>query len=119
MAVTVPLTPASRGLIDAAALAAVPGHAWIINTGRGPVIDRAALLDALRAQRIGGAVLDVFDEEPLPADDPLWSLPNVIITPHVSGAAAPGPLGAIVVENVARFREGRPLINVVDPARGY
>jgi phosphoglycerate dehydrogenase-like enzyme len=119
VSLSVPLTPASRGLIDAAALGRMRPDAWIINTGRGPVIEEADLLAALHAGRLGGAVLDVFAEEPLPPDSPWWDAPNVIITPHVSGADSPGPLSEVVIQNLERFRAGRPLINVVDLARGY
>lgn len=119
VSLSVPLTPASRGLIDAAALARMRPDAWIVNTGRGPVIEEADLLAALHAGRIGGAVLDVFADEPLPSDSPWWDAPNVVVTPHVSGADSPGPLSEVVVQNLERFRAGRPLINVVDLARGY
>ncbi len=119
VSLSVPLTPASRGLVDAAALARMRGDAWIINTGRGPVIDEAALLAALHERRIGGAVLDVFAQEPLPPDSPLWDAPNTVITSHVSGADSPGPLSEVVLRNLERFRDDRPLVNVVDLARGY
>lgn len=118
VAVTLPLTARSRGVVSHDVLAALRPDAWIINTGRGPVIDEVALAEVLAAGRIGGAVLDVFGEEPLPASSPLWRLANVIITPHVSGASSDA-LGPLVAENLRRFVEGRPLINRVDPARGY
>ena len=89
-----------------------------MNTGRGPVVDETALADALAAGRIGGAVLDVFGEEPLPASSPFWRLPNVVITPHVSGASSEH-LAPLVAENLRRFVAGEALINRVDPARGY
>jgi len=119
VAVTVPLTAASRRLIDAQVLAALPPHAWLINTGRGAVVDQAALTEALLERRIGGAVLDVFEEEPLPADSPLWTAPGAILTPHVSGFEGGSALRELVAENLARFTRGQPLVNVVDPARGY
>jgi len=119
VSMSVPLTPASRGLIDAAALRVMRPGAWIINTGRGPVIAEADLLAALHAGQLGGAVLDVFEQEPLPADSPWWTAPNVIVTPHVSGSDSPGPLCELVVRNIERFRAGQPLLNTVDPARGY
>jgi phosphoglycerate dehydrogenase-like enzyme len=81
----VPLTPATRQLVNAEVLAALRPESYLVNLARGPVVDEAALIDALRAQRIAGAALDVFDIEPLPADHPLWSLPNVIVTSHVGG----------------------------------
>jgi phosphoglycerate dehydrogenase-like enzyme len=118
VSVTLPLTRDSRGVIGRSVIDALPAHAWIINTGRGPVIDETALAEALAAGTIGGAVLDVFGEEPLPASSPFWTLPNVVITPHVSGAST-ASVGALVIENLRRFVAGEPLINRVDPARGY
>jgi len=119
VSLSAPLTAASRGLIDAAALRAMRPDAWIVNTGRGAVIDEAALLAALRAGQLSGAVLDVFEQEPLPVDSPWWTAPRVVLTPHVSGADSPGPLSELMVRNIERFRDGRPLLNVVDPTRGY
>ena len=119
VAVTVPLTRESRGLVDRSVLAALRPDAWLINTGRGPVIDQRALLEALTQHRIGGAVLDVFDEEPLPPDHPLWTAPGAILTPHVSGSETGTALRDLVAENLGRFSSGRSLVNVVDPVRGY
>ncbi|HEV8489855.1 MAG TPA: D-2-hydroxyacid dehydrogenase [Candidatus Limnocylindrales bacterium] len=119
LSITLPITPRTRGIVSAPVLAALRPHAWLINTGRGPVVDEAALLRLLEEGRIGGAVLDVFGEEPLPPDSPLWHLPNVVITPHVSGAEADEELEALVSENLRRFVAGEPLINQVDPERGY
>jgi phosphoglycerate dehydrogenase-like enzyme len=116
--VTVPLTEASRGLVDADALAGLPPAAWVVNTSRGALIDEPALLDALRAGRIAGAILDVFVDEPLPADSPWWDAPNVIVTPHASGVTL-RYFDALVVENVRRYLAGEPLLNRVDPERGY
>ena len=118
LSITLPLTERSRGIVSREVLAALPAHAWIINTGRGPVVDEAALAEALAAGRIGGAVLDVFGEEPLPPASPFWSLPNVVITPHVSGATMEH-LAPLISENLRRFVAGEPLINRVDPQRGY
>ncbi len=118
VSVTLPLTTASRGVVSRDVLAALPGHAWLISTGRGPVVDETALADALAAGRIGGAVLDVFGEEPLPESSPFWHLPNVVITPHVSGASS-RELAGLVAENLRRFVAGEPLLNRVDPERGY
>jgi phosphoglycerate dehydrogenase-like enzyme len=118
VSVTLPITAHSRGIVGREVLAALPAHAWIVNTGRGPVIDEGALAGLLAAGRIGGAVLDVFGEEPLPPSSPFWRLPNVVITPHVSGASS-GDLGDLVTENLRRFVSGQPLLNRVDPVRGY
>jgi phosphoglycerate dehydrogenase-like enzyme len=92
-----------------------------VNVGRGGLLDEAALAAALRAGRLGGAGLDVFEEEPLPASSPLWSLPGVIITPHVGGSF-PGFLDRAVpffCENLRRYLAGAPLLNRVDVTRGY
>ncbi len=115
---TMPLTDSSRGIIDAGVLAAMSSGTWLINVSRGALVDAAALLDALRGGRLGGAVLDVFEREPLPADDPLWDAPNVIVTPHASGAALQF-LDELIVENVRRYLAGEPLLNPIDPALGY
>jgi phosphoglycerate dehydrogenase-like enzyme len=114
--VAVPLTPATAGLIDAAAFAAMKPSAYLINVARGPIVVEAALIDALAEGRIAGAALDVFDEEPLPPESPLWSMENVIVTPHNS-AASPRSLdrGArMFIDNLRRYAAGEPLLNVVD-----
>lgn len=115
------MTPATRGVIDAAALAAMPSHAWLVNVARGPHVVTDDLVAALRDDSIGGAALDVTDPEPLPDDHPLWGLPNAIITPHVGNtpAMAVPLLGRRVTDNVARFRTGDELIGLVDPDLGY
>lgn len=118
VSITLPITTRSRGVISRAVLAALPGHAWLVNTGRGPVVDETALAEILAARRIGGAVLDVFGEEPLPPSSPFWRLPNVVITPHVSGASS-RELSLLVAENLRRFVDGQVLLNRVDPQRGY
>lgn len=121
VAVVLPLTPATRGLIDARALGLMKATAVLINVGRGAVVNEAALVEALRAGRIAGAGLDVFEREPLPADSPLYDMENVIVTPHVSGASPTYFDRAIPLfcENLRRFLAGQSLANVVDPARGY
>jgi phosphoglycerate dehydrogenase-like enzyme len=116
---TVPLTPATRGLIGARELASMKPSAWLVNIGRGPLVDGEALLEALSEKRIGGAVLDVFDEEPLPADHPLWRLENVVITPHISGPSTPDEIGPIFDDNLRRYLARRPLRFEVDRKRGY
>jgi phosphoglycerate dehydrogenase-like enzyme len=118
VSVTLPLTARSRGVVSRDVLSALPGHAWLVSTGRGPVVDETALAEILAAGGIGGAVLDVFGEEPLPATSPFWHLPNVVITPHVSGAST-AQLSGLVAENLRRFVAGEPLLNRVDPERGY
>jgi len=119
--VTVPLTPATHHLMDARRIARLRADAFLYNISRGAVIDEAALVDALRAGKLGGAGLDVFEEEPLPGTSPLWDLDNVILTPHVAGLT---PLyyqrtAALFADNLDRFLSGRLLDNSFDPARGY
>ena len=117
--VVLPLTDTTRGLIGARALAAMKRTAWLFNIGRGAVVDEAALLTALRERRIGGAVLDVFATEPLPPEHPLWTLDNVVVTPHISGPSTPAELAPVFNANLARWLAGRRLRHVVDRARGY
>jgi phosphoglycerate dehydrogenase-like enzyme len=114
-----PLTDDTRGFFGKRALAALPPHAWLVNIGRGALIDEPALEDALRTRRIAGAILDVFTEEPLRPDHPLWSLPNAIITPHISGPSTPEEIAPIFNDNLARHLAGRPLRHMVDRRRGY
>jgi glyoxylate/hydroxypyruvate reductase A len=116
---TVPLTPATRGLVGARELAAMKPTAWLINVARGPVVDEAALIEALTAKRIGGAILDVFDTEPLPASHPFWTLDNVVVTPHISGPSVPVEIAPIFGDNLRRHLSGRPLRFQVDSRRGY
>lgn len=115
------LTPETEGIIDAAALAALPDHAWIVNVARGRHIVTADLVAALQRGTIGGAALDVTDPEPLPDDHPLWTLPNAIITPHTANTPEMGRvlLAARVRENVQRFGDGADLLGPVDVDLGY
>ena len=119
IALAVPLTEATRGLIGAAELTAMRPSAWLINVARGPIVDQAALLEALRGGRLGGAVLDVFDDEPLPPGHPLWQLDNVVVTPHISGPSTPSEIAPIFNDNLRRYVAGRALRHVVDRRRGY
>jgi D-2-hydroxyacid dehydrogenase (NADP+) len=110
----------SHHMIDAAAFAAMKPGAVIVNVARGSIIDEAALTAALGAGRIGGAGLDVAETEPMDPANPLWDLPNVIITPHVAGQGSSGypHQRKLFADNLARFREGRPMINLCTvPAR--
>jgi phosphoglycerate dehydrogenase-like enzyme len=118
--ISLPLTDDTRHLVDATVLAALRPDAWLVNVGRGAVVDEDALVDTLDRRAIAGAVLDVFAQEPLPPDHPLWSTPNTIVTPHISGALERWDTFAeIVAANVPRLLAGEPLLNAVDPARGY
>jgi len=114
-------TPETRHLIGAAELAAMPPHAVLVNVARGTVIDEPALIAALRDGRIAGAALDVFAHEPLPADSPLWDMPNVVFTPHVAATTDDYLRQAIAqfTDNARRFLHGEPLLHQFDRARGY
>nr|WP_245585554.1 D-2-hydroxyacid dehydrogenase [Pseudonocardia asaccharolytica] len=116
-----PLTEQTRGLLDAAALRLLPRNARVINVGRGALVVEPDLVDALAEGRIAGAALDVFETEPLPSDSPLWTMPRVIVSPHMSGDTVGWQhnLVALFADNLARYRSGRPLRNVVDKTRGY
>lgn len=119
--IATPLTPETRAMVDAAAFAAMRPSAYLINIARGAVIDEPALIAALNQGQIAGAALDTFEQEPLPAESPLWRLPNVTITPH-STASSPRMRErqiALFLENLARFRAGQPLLNIVDKSAGY
>jgi phosphoglycerate dehydrogenase-like enzyme len=119
--VSVPATEQTRHLIGADELRAMRHDAFLINISRGSAIDEAALIAALTDGVIGGAGLDVFETEPLPAESPLWQLPNVIISPHVAGNTDQYShrFTDLFLENLARYRAGEPLRNVVDLGRGY
>lgn len=108
-----PLTPETRHLVDAAALARAPRGVQVVNVARGGVVDEVALIDALRSGHVAGAYLDVFAREPLAADSPLWSLPNVIVTPHSASLSAGNArrAAAIFGENLARYARGAALAN--------
>jgi len=110
-----PLTPETRGLIGAGPIAALPRGARVINIARGEIVAEQALIEALRNGHLGGAFLDVFETEPLPRESPLWDLPNVLVTPHNSAAAAGNDerVLAILLENLTRWSRGEPLLNEV------
>lgn len=121
LVVVVPLTEETRGLIGERELALLPAGAYVVNIARGGIVDETALLAGLRAGRIAGVALDVFDEEPLGPDSLWWSEPGALITPHVAGLAPQYHAQTLdlVVENVTRLAERRPLVNEVDRAAGY
>lgn len=116
-----PETGETENIIDDAALAAMKPGAWLINVARGRLVDERALLRRLREGPLGGAVLDAFREQPLPATSPFYDLPNVIVTPHTSWSSARVLDRSVTLfcENLRRYREGRPLVNVVDQEAGY
>lgn len=116
-----PLTDQTRGMIDAAALAAMKPTARLVNVGRGPLVAQDDLVAALAGGWIAGAALDVFADEPLEASSPLWAMANVIVSPHMSGDVVGwrSELVALFHDNLTRYLDGRPLRNVVDKQRGY
>lgn len=115
-----PATPRTANVVDERLLAALPEHAWVVNVGRGNAVDLHALGSALADGAIAGAVVDVLEREPLPAADPLWDVPGLVLTPHVSGHAERWDVVTeLAAENLLRYSEGRPLLNVVDLAAGY
>ncbi|MFZ3151939.1 MAG: D-2-hydroxyacid dehydrogenase [Anaerolineaceae bacterium] len=118
---TLPLTPETHHLLSAEEFEAIKPGAGLVNVGRGGLVDEAALADALRSGKVSAAILDVFEQEPLPEDSALWSLPNVIITPHISGLSAK-LMDAVVdlfIENLRRYLAGELLYNLVDAKKGY
>jgi phosphoglycerate dehydrogenase-like enzyme len=117
----VPLTPETTHLFNEQAFNAMKSSAFLVNIARGEVCDQEALIHALQEKRIAGAALDVTDPEPLPEDNPLWSLPNVFISPHISGLTPhyQERIMTIFTENVRRYLAGQPLYNVIDKERHY
>ncbi len=118
---SLPLTPETRGFIGEPELRAMRKSAYFINISRGKIVQEAKLIQALREEWIAGAGLDVFEEEPLPANSPLWEIPNVIITPHVAGSNPQYTERAMAIfeENLKRFLKGDELLNLVDKRLGY
>jgi phosphoglycerate dehydrogenase-like enzyme len=118
---SVPVTTDTRGLIGRDQLMRMRRDAFLINVGRGPLIDESALLEALRQRKIAGAALDVFEKEPLPADSPLWDLDNLLITPHTAGMTEKlwERHFMFFSENIRRYLAGQPLLALVDKKRGY
>ncbi len=119
--ISAPVTRATSKLIDATALSIMKGTAYLVNVARGALVDENALIEALRAKKIGGAALDVFEEEPLPATSPLWDLENVLITPHQAGISHKlwERQYKLFSENLRRFEKGAPLLGEVNKKAGY
>jgi glyoxylate/hydroxypyruvate reductase A len=115
----VPLTPATKGILNRELFAALPSGAALINVGRGPHLVDADLLDALNSGRLSRAILDVTDPEPLAPEHPFWSHPRVFLTPHVASMTQPETAAPILLENLRRHQRGEPLLNVIDRSRGY
>ncbi len=114
-----PLTAETHGFLDADLFASLPQGAGIVHVGRGPQLDQDALLAALDSGQLAGAVLDVTDPEPLPADHPLWRHPGIILTPHIASVTQPETAAKAVIDNIRRHEAGLDPIGLVDRARGY
>jgi phosphoglycerate dehydrogenase-like enzyme len=116
-----PVTAQTTGMIGSRQLAAMKPDAFLLNVGRGPLIDEAVLVEVLRQHKIGGAALDVFDQEPLPPDSPLWGLEDLLITPHTGGISQKMWERHYVLfsENLRRYLSGKPLLGLVDKRSGY
>jgi phosphoglycerate dehydrogenase-like enzyme len=119
--IAAPLTAQTEGMFGAAQFDQMKSSSRLINVGRGPIVDQPALVEALRSEKIAGAALDVFQEEPLREDSPLWNMPQVIASPHMSGDFIGWleALGELFLENFERWRRGEELLNVVDKEKGY
>ena len=120
---TAPATPRTAGMVSAAVLAAMRPDAWLLNVGRGSLVDQVALAAALDAGRLGGAILDVTTPEPLPPDDPLWQARNLLVTPHVSGTGDLVELwhqsALLLAEQLRRDLAGERKLNITSGAAGY
>ncbi|WP_377811259.1 glyoxylate/hydroxypyruvate reductase A (plasmid) [Azospirillum sp. A29] len=117
--VLLPLTPDTRGFLDAPLLAKLPRGAALIHTGRGPQLDHAALLDALDTGQLSAAMVDVTEPEPLPADHPFWTHPNIVLTPHIASITQPESAAQAVIANLNRHFAGQDPVGLVDRRRGY
>jgi len=114
-----PNTPATENTLDAAAMAMMKPGAFVVNPGRGPLVDDAALVEALDAGQIGHATLDVFRVEPLPQDHPFWGHPGVTVTPHIASETRASSAAEVIAENVRRGEAGEGFLHLVDRAAGY
>jgi len=119
LVVMLPLTPDTRLLLNRQRLEKLPQGAAFVNVARGALVDQAALTELLASGRIGAATLDVFEREPLPSGDPLWSMPNVLITPHLASVAIPSSSARQIAANIVRVSAGATPENIIDPSRGY
>ena len=119
--IATPLTPETRGLIDARRIGMLKEGGRVIVISRGGIIDEAALIDGLQSVWIAGAGLDVFAKEPLPKDNPLWDMPNVVITPHCSASATAvrGKVDQVFKENLRRYLAGEPFLYVCNKIEGF
>jgi glyoxylate/hydroxypyruvate reductase A len=114
-----PLTAETEGILNASTFARLPRGACFINIARGAHLDEQDLLAALDQGQLGGALLDVFQHEPLPLDHPFWHHPKIVITPHIAAQAIASLMVSQVIDNIRRIERGEPPLGLVDPARGY
>jgi glyoxylate/hydroxypyruvate reductase A len=114
-----PLTDHTHRILNARRIAQMPRDACLINAARGPLVDHRALLEALNAELLRHATMDVYDVEPLPPDDPYWTHPRVTVTPHIASVTRPETASEAIIAQIARYRRGEPFLHVVDRARGY
>jgi D-3-phosphoglycerate dehydrogenase len=121
LVISAPMTPTSRGMIGAQQIRQMKRGSYVLQVSRGGIVDEAALVDALEDGHLAGAGLDVTATEPLPVGDPLWTAPNLVITPHTSASSqlTTELHWTILSENLGRFQRGEPLINLVDKRRGW
>lgn len=119
LVLTLPSTPETYHAVNRSVLQAMKSEASLVNVGRGSLINEFDLIGVLQEGHLKSVVLDVFEQEPLSAESPLWSLPNVYVTPHLSGPSIPSEVTQLFVQNLALYKEGKPLIGVVDRKQGY